>query len=351
VRQTPATRVFLWPFALLWSVAVRLRAFAYQRGLFRAKRLPGVVMSVGNITVGGTGKTPMVIWICERLRAEGNRVGILTRGYRAHNERGEANSEEAGSPQSDEVALLSERLGHHVSIGVGANRYASGIPLSRHGISSFVLDDGFQHMQLARDVDVVMLDATDPFGGNRLLPAGLLREPKAALRRASVVVISRSTHAPAIETVVQHFTNAPIFYATTELLGMTRAADSVFFDAVAMSRDVALKQSAFAFCGIGNPAAFFDDLSRWGFKVTGRAAFPDHHRYSSADAARIESEARATAATCLICTEKDIFNLRDVELASLPLYSARIQLKLNDADGFWRAVQAVLTRQQKATAA
>ncbi len=110
-------------------------------------------------------------------------------------------------------------------------------------------------------------------------------------------------------------------------------------------------QKYFAFCGIGNPQAFFEDLSRWGFKLAGHAEFPDHHRYSQNDASRIESQARIAGASSLICTEKDLFNLRDVTISSFPVYSVRIQLKLSDPDGFWRAIQTTIARHQKAAAA
>ncbi len=246
---------------------------------------------------------------------------------------------------------MSERLGHHVSIGVGANRYQSGVTLARHGITHFVLDDGFQHMQLARDANIVMLDSTDPFGGNRLLPAGLLREPKSALRRADIIVISRTTHAPAIETMVRHFTSAPIFYATTELLGVMRLSDSQFLAAAALSSDPLFTQNAFAFCGIGNPQAFFDDLAGWGVKIVGHSIFPDHHRYSAADISRIRSDARSAGAATLICTEKDMFNLRDLAMSSLPVFSARIQLSLSDPEGFWRALQSTIASRQRTNAA
>ncbi len=351
MKPSAAMRALAWPFSLAWSAAARMRAAAYRRHLLSAKHLPGIVISVGNISAGGTGKTPMVIWIAERLRAEGHRVGILTRGYRAKKISVPEDSAAAGTPQSDEVAIMSERLGHHVSIGVGANRYQSGVTLARHGVTCLVLDDGFQHMQLARDVDIVMLDATDPFGGNRLLPSGLLREPKSALGRADIVVISRTTHAPAIETIVKHYTEAPVFYAITELMGLTRLSDAAFVDASLAPANQVSAQKYFAFCGIGNPQAFFEDLSRWGFKLAGHAEFPDHHRYSQNDASRIESQARIAGASSLICTEKDLFNLRDVTISSFPVYSVRIHLKLSDPDGFWRSIQTTIARHQKAAAA
>ena len=170
----------LWPFTIAYGMVVRTRSLAYRRGLLRQRRIDGVVISVGNLTVGGTGKTPMVLWTAQRLLAEKKSVGILTRGYRGKPDPGGAKPVSGVSSEttSDEVRLLKARLGESVAFGVGANRFARGRELAKRGIQWFVLDDGFQHRQLARDVDIVLIDATNPFGGGHLLPAGRLREPR-----------------------------------------------------------------------------------------------------------------------------------------------------------------------------
>lgn len=344
MKLSGAARALLWPASLVWNVAARARAAEYRVGLLRARRLPGTVISVGNLTAGGTGKTPIVMWIAERLQAEGHRVGILTRGYKG------SPDSQGGEPQSDEVAILRARLGHHVSLGVGANRYDSGLTLARHGVTHFVLDDGFQHLELARDADIVMIDATDPFGGNRLLPAGLLREPKSALRRADIVVITRSDRAPAVESLVKRHTKAPIFYATTDLLGIY-AFDESAAEPSALTAGQISAREWFAFSGIGNPKAFTDDLGRWGIRLCATSAFPDHHRYSERDTREIETDARDAGATALICTEKDLFNFRGVKFATLPVYFAKIALKISAAETFWTAVQSAITRHRGASAA
>ena len=216
-------RSLLWPFSLLYGAAAHLRARAYRRGIFKPQHLDGVVISVGNLTTGGTGKTPMVLWIAERLMHEGKKVGILTRGYRGEKVTpssgidAQAATTNAAISTSDEVRLLQARLGDRVPLGVGANRYEQGRELAKLGVNWFVLDDGFQHLQLARDVDIVLIDATNPFGGGRLLPAGHLREPRSALARADIIVITRSTHAPAIEAAIRRDSAAPIFYARPKL--------------------------------------------------------------------------------------------------------------------------------------
>jgi tetraacyldisaccharide 4'-kinase len=342
VTLSPALQTLLWPFAVAYEGVVRARAFLYRRGSFRARRLDGTVISVGNVTVGGTGKTPMVLWLAERLASEGHRPAILTRGYR-----GDGQSDARGLPTSDEVALLRERLGGRAQLGVGKDRYASGRTLERHGAKWFILDDGFQHLQLGRDTDVVLIDATDPFGGGRLLPSGRLREPKSALARADIVVITRSEHAPAVESVVGRFTRAPIFYARTRLEAVLRVPALQ----VPLPDGDLTRVNFFAFCGIGNPSAFFDDLLRWGVHIKGRRAFRDHHSFVAADIEGLERDALVAGAEAMICTEKDVFNLRDALPQRLPVYACRIGLVLREPELFWAAVLDAVQRNRQKVAA
>jgi tetraacyldisaccharide 4'-kinase len=330
-------RRMLFPLSVLYGIGARLRVRLYRHGLLAQRRLNGMVISVGNLTVGGTGKTPMVLWLAEKLISEGQRPAILTRGYR-----GEAPKNDGGLPGADEVALMRTRLGARAQLGVGKNRYASGRVLERHGAKWFILDDGFQHLALWRDADIVLLDGSDPFGGGDLLPSGNLREPLAALRRASVIVITRSDHAPAVESLVRRNTDAPIFYAQPELQSVLCAP------ALAVEWPLADRSSArvFGFCGIGNPRAFFDDLRRWGFSLVGERSFRDHHRYSPADLAALERAAVEAQADAMICTEKDVFNLRDAGVGTLPVYACRIRLTISDSAKFWDAVMAAANRRR-----
>ena len=291
----------------------------------------------------------MVLWIAERLAEEGKHAAILTRGYRGTfeasskgegNTKGEANAQ--GLPQSDEVALLRERLSGKVKMGVGPDRYKNGEVLARHGIDWFVLDDGFQHLQLARDADIVLLDATNPFGGGRTLPMGLLRESVSALRRADLVVITRNVQspAPAIEGIIRRHTQSPIFYAATQLVSVLRLP----------RLDVALpsvdwRRARFLpFCGIGNPPAFFGDLRAWGFQVAGERSFADHHVYSAMEAMELELAAASCEADALLCTEKDVWNLRHVQFSALPAYCCRISFQLPEK--FWETLLDVIHRKQ-----
>jgi len=346
MKLHPILRWLLWPLSLAYGAAVVLRAWLYRSGLRKQKRLGGVVISVGNLTVGGTGKTPLVMELAQRLFDRGKRVGILSRGYRdrARTDEGAAQSPDAESSLilSDETWMLQKNLAAKARLGVGADRYAHGLKLEREGVEWFLLDDGFQHLSLARDVDILLIDSRDPFGDGHLLPAGRLREPKSAMARADIVVITRSEHAPALETIIRHHTRAPIFYAATELKEMSLDSHG-FADA---DPHEWLGQRMFVFCGIGNPTAFVDNVSHWGMEVAGHIAFRDHHRYTPADAAEIERRAEAAGAHALLCTEKDTYNLGPAPFRKFPLFVCRIALRLAAPEKFWQTLYEVIERKR-----
>ena len=243
------------------------------------------MISVGNLTTGGTGKTPMVLWIAERLLAEGktrrhSHARISRRNN--HDTRRKAETATVILPPLPPVTKCTccSRASAIASVSASAPIAShSGAELAKLGVNWFVLDDGFQHLQLARDVDIVLIDATNPFGGGRLLPAGRLREPRSALARADIIVITRSNHAPAIESAIRRDTAAPIFYARPKLDSIHSITDGQLAGAVAPDALPKL----FAFCGIGNPAAFLNDLRTWGLNIVGQKFFPDHHRYNDHD--------------------------------------------------------------------
>ena len=284
--------IALWPVSRAYGRCVSFRKSLYAKGLLKAKRLQGTVISVGNLTAGGTGKTPMVLWLAEKFIAEGKKVAILSRGYRG------------SDGTSDEVELLRHRLRDRVRFGVGPNRYESGRRLeSQHEIDVFLLDDGFQHLQLARDLDIVMLDGSRKLRDEWLLPAGLLREPIAACRRADILVVSRKFELPSIEVRDAH--KFCIFCAQTRLLGFRRLESE---DEPRYLSETG-QGPFFAFCGIGNPQAFFADLARWHVPVVQQKAFTDHHKYSARDVQRLQRDAGLSKATAFVTTEKDAANL------------------------------------------
>jgi len=304
----PLLRILLWPLSQLYGIYVRCRYGLYAHGWLKPKRLNATVISVGNLTVGGTGKTPMVLWLAEKFLAERKRVAILTRGYRG------------SQGSSDEIELLRHRLGGKALLGVGPDRFASGSQLlSDNAVDVFLLDDGFQHLQLARDLDIVMLDGSRKLKNEWLLPAGSLREPLAACRRADILVVSRKFERPVIEAGDAHAFS--IFYAQTRLLGFRRFGsepDKKYLSEIGPGPFL-------AFCGIGNPSAFFDDLGHWHVPVTERKAFSDHHKYSSRDLRQLQSRAEVCGAVGLVTTEKDAENLPSANLR-LPVWIAAIDL-------------------------
>lgn len=335
MNVSPLARMLLWPLSLLYGGLVRLRVWLYAKGWLKQKRLKATVISVGNLTVGGTGKTPMVIWLAEKFLAEGKRVAILSRGYHGAN------------GTSDEVELMKFRLQSRVSFGVGKNRFAEGRLLeSQQPIDVFLLDDGYQHLQLARDLDILLMDASRPLAGESLLPAGRLREPLSAMARANLLVFTRTETVPGTMAAIQKLQHYPVFAAATQILGFRR-----------LGGEIALLSSAeigagpfLAFCGLGNPEAFFRDLGNWGLAVCGQVTFPDHHRYSDRDVLQIGKAAKRAGANAFVTTEKDAQNLGGVGIGDAPVYVAVIDLVVSPEADFKNALDQSLAARSGAAA-
>jgi tetraacyldisaccharide 4'-kinase len=326
--------ILLWPFSIVYGVLVKLRAALYAKGILRQARLGAPVISVGNLTLGGTGKTPMVIRLAEYLLAEGKRVAILSRGYK-----GDGNT-------SDEIELMKARLAGRVSFGVGKNRFAEGQRLQAHGVDVFILDDGFQHLQLARDLNILLMDASRPLGREPMLPAGTLREPISAMNRADILVFTRTETVPGSSDAIERLQNYPVFSAATNLLGYRLLGGGV-----ALLAAHAIGTGPFyCFCGIGNPAAFFRDLENWHVPIAGKMAFRDHHSYLAADAVRIEEAAAKAGAKALLTTEKDAQNLARVSFSKLQVYVAVIDFEITPEEGFRAAIAGALATKSGAAA-
>lgn len=328
----------LIPLSLGFRLGVTIRAAAYRRGWLKTQRLNRPVISVGNLTTGGTGKTPLVAFLAETLLKHGWKPAILTRGY------GRRSGNDllciAPAPQrtpdprevGDEPALLARQL-PQVPIVVCADRYRAGREAEeRFNVDVHVLDDGFQHLMLARDLDIVTLDTTQEVFDYALLPAGPLREPLSALERAHVVVLTRAGlgDAWALEDQVRRRNpHAVPIPSVTEFCGLLNISTSERYSAEAWRG-----KKVFAFAGIGNSRAFFANLEMWGFLLAGRAPFRDHHVYGLEEIRRLNTRAQAVGAEALVTTEKDALNFPLPWKAHLPVFACVTRIKLRDEESF-----------------
>jgi tetraacyldisaccharide 4'-kinase len=299
----------------------------FDAGVRKPVRLPRPVISVGNLTTGGTGKTPVVRWLAERLRGAGKSVAVLSRGYKAR-------PGELGDEQRMLVELLSRPGEPPVIVRADPSRVrAGGDVLQRHPeVSAFLLDDGFQHRKLARDFDLVLINAPEPFGFGRVLPRGMLREPLAAgLRRAGAFLITRTDRVATAdledvrETLRRHNPAAPVFESVHALTGF-RVADA---DARPLEPDALGDSRWFAFCGIGNPGSFVRQLEETGGTRVGHRVFADHHAYTHADVRALQAAAGEAKADVLVTTEKDWVKLAGIPAAherNIPIWRADVEI-------------------------
>jgi tetraacyldisaccharide 4'-kinase len=304
--------------AVPYAVAVSARNAAYDRGLVRVARAGLPVVSVGNLTLGGTGKTPLVAWVARMLAAHGRRPAIVSRGYRA-----------APGGQSDEAAELAILLPSvpHVA---DRDRVAAAARAVTLGADVVVLDDGFQHRRLARDLDIVAVDATDPFGAGRLFPRGLLREPLAGIARAGAVVLTRATAVTEerrrrIRGRLEEACGPrpPVWVEAEHRPLRLRSAGGEIrpLEAVRAGRVV-------AFAGIGNPAAFRGTLAGLGAELAGFRGFADHHPYSPDDLESLDRWARELGADLVLTTLKDLVKARTERIGAAPLLAVEIAMEM-----------------------
>jgi tetraacyldisaccharide 4'-kinase len=342
-RSAPWDAVLI-PLALAYRSALAIRRVAYASGLLRSGRLPCRVVAVGNLTVGGTGKTPLVEHLARSLRARGRRVVILSRGYgRRASEAVSVVSDGArvlldAGAAGDEPALLARRL-HGVPVVVGRDRHRAGMWLmSRFCPDVVLLDDGFQHMRLHKDLEVVCLDARAPWGRGGLLPRGSLREPRAALRRADLLVLTHAVDSGdtarlrrELRTWVPH---APVALAEYEPEGCVEVGSGRVH-----AGDAIRGRPCLTFAGIAIPEDFAATVTGAGGLVRDFVAFPDHHAYTVRELAALEARARHVGAHLLVTTEKDAVRLPPV--VSMPVWVFRVRLRLwGEEPGWWTTLES-----------
>lgn len=305
----------LWLASIPYGLAVRCRNAAYDRQWKRSHLAKVPVVSVGNLTLGGTGKTPCVEYIARFFRGRERRVAILSRGYGS-----------AGG-RNDEALVLEDNL-PDVPHLQGADRVElAGIAVEELESEILVLDDGFQHRRLQRDLDIVLLDATNPWGHGYHFPRGLLREPRTSLRRAGTVLLTRCDQ---VDPVQRTKLKEDVTRLAPNIgVGETIHKPTVWINSEEKSLELAAwtGRPIAAFCGIGNPDAFRRTLADIGMQPAAFRAYPDHHAYTPTDVADLENWANQQTKDCVVVTtQKDLVKLCIAQLGGKPLWALRIGL-------------------------
>jgi tetraacyldisaccharide 4'-kinase len=342
--------LLLWPFSLLYGLIMELRASGYKKGLIRSYNSPVPVISIGNIVAGGTGKTPMAIYVARILMDKGVRVALLSRGYKRKNHKSKSlvvsdglsiwcPPEEAG----DEPFLLASRLlGTKEKPGamviVGQDRATAAKKAVKLGAQAVILDDGFQHLRLKRDLDIVLLDRQRPFDNGWLLPAGMLREPKSALRRAEAIVLTRCKN----ETAKFEIRNSKTeLFKTRHKTGWPydfRGGPTPNFEKLKKSKII-------LFSGIARPESFEQNVRQAGLSYLSHLKYPDHHHYSRSQLKQIAK--KAEECDLLLTTEKDAFRLpSDIDLGK-PLFVLPVEIEFLDDGQKQKFEQRVLDKVKK----
>lgn len=322
VNDPPAALLpILVPLSLFYRGFSSLHRRLYSSGILRPGSLPRPVVSVGNLTAGGGGKTPLTMWLAEKLIASGVRVAVLTRGYgRIHGGLRIVEPGDSWEVVGDEPALMASKI-KGVTVAVSKDRFAAGTRVLEKGeVDLFLLDDGFQHYALKRDLDIVVVDDRRRFGNGRLLPAGILREPVSRLQDADLIVVTKARRAdPEFKRFLNESSPAPVFWADYRPEGLAPV-----IACEGASKEEVPGGTFVAFCGIAGPEGFHDTLARAGIEVAELLAFPDHHPFSASDVDRIVKTAERRQAVGLVTTEKDAVRWPHQKL-SLPVYFLSVQ--------------------------
>lgn len=347
----------------IYGKIMTLRNVLYDKGVFDTFDLGARVISVGNITTGGTGKTPLVAYIAEVLAARGERACILTRGYRRANPRqrvlvsdGEHVLVDAQQGGDEPIELARKLIGKAIVLADAERVSAAEWALRKFGVTVFVLDDGFQHRKAERDLDIVCIDATDPFGGNRTLPFGRLREPLRGLARADAFVITRSDLAGDVtdlrskllrsnpraaifeaKNVISAVTAIEEFHAKTQ---GTQREENVWkpLEQIRPSAEDGIRITAF--CALGNPDSFFVQLlsefekrESEDLDLAIAKPFPDHHCFQQKDIDELEKQAKDRNIHAFLTTAKDAAKLSDLKF-TIPCFVVQIETAIDDGEAF-----------------
>ena len=322
--------------SVFYAVGQRVRAGLYRQNIFHSRRLNCRVISIGNLTLGGTGKTPTVMLVADTLRRKGFKPAILSRGYGGRSQKS-VNVVNDGQqtllpPEAvgDEPVMMARRL-KDIPVLTGRVRYETGKYAIEHfGADVLILDDGYQHLPLHRDLNILLCDATHPFGNGIVFPAGDLREPLSALRRADVICLTRCRGDDPTGRVDGHNRKQVPVIKT----GMRVQSVIELKSGEEMEVEAIQNKTVAAFCGIARPLDFFHMLEQVPVQMVKQDHFPDHHDYSIGELTAIEDRARQAGAQCIVTTEKDAVKLKG-HAFDLPVYAVRIALEILEGQEQW----------------
>ena len=326
-------RILLAPLTLLsflYSLAVRLRVFFYRQGIYRSRSLPCRVISVGNLTLGGTGKTPFVILLAEMIRRRGYRTAILSRGYKGKYEGPSAVVSDGDRilmdplQAGDEPCLLARKL-KGVPVIVGRERWVAGrLAIDRFRTEVIILDDGFQHLALNRDLNFLLLDSLSPFGNGSLFPRGELREPLSQIRRADALVLTKGGMDDIIINLGKRFMNLsegrPVFRVRYEPEEIRVWGQEKVLPCLNLK-----KKRILAFSGLARPESFEKTLRDLGADIVQVETFPDHYTYEGKDLERLKEKALRAGAEAMVTTEKDMVRIQDFSPGMIPLWALSVR--------------------------
>jgi tetraacyldisaccharide 4'-kinase len=341
------------PFSPVYSAFMKCRAWAYNKGYLATKRLPCSVISVGNLSLGGTGKTPHVLIIANWLKNKGIRTAVLSRGYGG---RAKCNplivsdgTNVLASPvdAGDEPVMLSKTLSK-IPVIVGSDRYKSGkLAIERFNTQAIVLDDGFQHMSLFRDIDLVLLPTVNFFGTRWVFPGGDLREPISALYRATAILLTRAEELSSADQKISKQEIQRIIKGKPVFLSEMRTTKIISTEGEIKTTEMLAGKPMLAFCALGNPESFFTSLENLGVDLRSKIAFPDHYPYKNTDLSKLISLAKKRGAKSLVTTQKDWakiesiwhnFSASNKKLPSLWILKAEAMPE----EGFWKMLEVSL---------
>ncbi len=338
-------KFFLLLLSLIYHCVIKAIACLYKVKALRPYRPPCKVMSVGNLTLGGTGKTPLVLAIARRLKGSGKRLAILIRGYKG----------DAALGTSDEAELLKRHL-PDIPILVGRDRIKTAKEaIGSYGADIILLDDGFQHWRLSRDIDILTLDIKEPFGNGRLIPRGILREPLSALKRADIFMLTKVgpdgdsiAKAQGLKNRISTINKDAIVFTSSYI--PTLLYDIFEGKSISISeiggKDLAL------ICGIADPESFEETVKSFGAEIALRFYFLDHHRYTAKDMKMIINKCKNKSIDTVITTEKDVPRLANivhspqsiVHSSGVKFLALGVELKIDDEEKFFGRLYSIFSR-------